>query len=87
MWILIVFFIAGIVTGRWLRSHKGFLRVSSIMGEVCVNSLLFILGYLLGTDPHIISNLSSLGTDAILLSLFAIIGSIVFTLPLGRWIK
>ncbi len=87
MWILILFFLVGILAGIGIRPHKRLLKTSAIMSEVCVYSLLFILGYLLGVNPQVTSNIFSLGTDAFLLSLCAIVGSILFTLPLGRWIK
>ncbi len=87
MWWLILFFIGGILMGNQLKAHSTLIKGCSIFSEICVYCLLFILGYLVGTMPNIKSNILSLGTDAIILSLCAIAGSILLTLPLERYLR
>lgn len=87
MWSLIFFFILGIAVGTILKKREKFLTISSKLMELCVFLLLFWLGYLMGTDKNVINNLLTMGIDAIILSLFSIIGSILFIIPLSRKIK
>jgi len=87
MYKLILFFIAGIIFGLFLKEHQKLINTVKKLSEFSVFFLLFILGFLMGSNPSIIKNLLSMGTDGLIISLFSIIGSILFIIPIERKIK
>ncbi|GAB6888228.1 hypothetical protein JCM13304A_17270 [Desulfothermus okinawensis JCM 13304] len=87
MYKLILFFIVGIIFGVFLKKHNALIRICQRLCELSVFLLLFILGFLMGSNPSIMKNLFSMGYDALIISVFSIIGSILLILPIERKIK
>lgn len=75
MFILIIIglMLTGVATGYLLRKRKVRFVQHLITGLIWV--LLFLLGAEVGNNPTVIHGLHTLGLEALLLSLFAILGS------------
>jgi uncharacterized membrane protein YbjE (DUF340 family) len=75
--IVIGLFIVGIWIGTLFRKKKKFLNATEILVTLAIFALLFFLGISVGSDPRIVSNISTLGWQAVLLSTGAILGSLI----------
>ncbi len=82
MLVIIVCFIVGILAGIALRGRSRILGWVSRATDLAVGFLLFVLGVSIGVNEEVISNLPSLGLEGFVLSLGAIVGSIVAVNPL-----
>ncbi len=80
MWKLIIFFVVG------LRKKQGIIKICARLSEYTIFLLLFLLGFLMGGSP-VIKNVLSMGIDAVLLSVFSIIGSILAILPFEKRLR
>ncbi|QZT37579.1 lysine exporter LysO family protein [Halosquirtibacter xylanolyticus] len=78
MLLLIFIMVAGIVLGYLLRNQRKIISVNNKLTTIIIYLLLFVLGYGVGADEKIISNLFGLGKDALLLTAGAVAGSIFF---------
>lgn len=77
MLFLIFIMALGMVLGHLLRNKTKIISVNNKLTTLSIFLLLFVLGYGVGADEKIISNLMSLGWDALVLSLGSIFGSIL----------
>lgn len=68
---------AGIFIGWILHSKEKFLKVSAILTNWAIYALLFLLGLSVGTNEKILTNFGNIGFQAIMLTVFAVIGSIL----------
>ena len=85
MFVIISFMLLGILIGRVFRK-----KVSSYIPYVItalIWTLLFLLGTEVGVNKQLISNLSTLGIEALVITLGAIIGSILFSWLLWRYVR
>lgn len=73
---------AGICVGYLLRRHKLGLLPRIIMGFILL--LLFLLGFDIGSDEHIIKSIPTLGAEALLISLLSILFSCIAAWILWR---
>lgn len=76
--------LAGVAVGRLLRNFN--LRWVPHITMVLIWCLLFLLGYEVASDPRVISNLGTLGIEALVLSAAGIAGSIVFSWLLWKMV-
>jgi len=67
----------GIILGWFLHSKKKFLKVNAELTNWAIYLLLFLLGLSVGTNEKILSNFSQIGGQAILITVFAVAGSIL----------
>ncbi len=83
MFIVVGLMLLGVIAGRLLRRQRlpGIQQV--IMALIWL--LLFLLGLEVGSNPEIIRNFHTLGVEAILISLLAVLGSATAALFLWRW--
>lgn len=85
VFILITTIVLGIVIG-YLTRRKNFRFLGSlIMGLICI--LLFIIGVEIGADKDILRNIHLLGFNAVVISVFCSLGSMLFAWFLWRLIK
>ncbi len=77
MLLIIAILFTGIGTGYLLRRKK--LSFISTAITVCIWLLLFLLGIEVGNNETLINSLSQLGTEALILTLGAVAGSIVLS--------
>lgn len=79
MWLIIIILIIGGILGYFSRNLNKFNFYSEKTTTVFIYILLFFMGLSVGVNPEIISNLGDLGLSAILITLFSISGSILFS--------
>lgn len=75
----------GIATG-WLLRRRTFKWIDALL-TVLVWALLFFLGVEVGENDNVLNNLSSLGMEALLLSIAGTAGSIALAWALWKAIK
>ena len=79
MFIVLLFMFAGIVTGYLLRKWK-FTFVNRVILTL-IWLLLFLLGVEVGVNENVVRNFANLGFEAMLIAVFATLGSIT-----GAWL-
>lgn len=86
MYIALAIMFAGILAGRLLRRHL----LGPLLGRLTMVSillLLFLLGVAIGGNNHLLESLPRLGWQAIILMLFCVIGSIIFSVLATPFVK
>jgi len=68
---------SGIILGWLLHKKRKFLKVTSELTNWAIYLLLFLLGLSVGTNEKILSNFDQIGLQAILITLFAVAGSVL----------
>jgi|YelNatPaOPRAMG01_1025707.scaffolds.fasta_scaffold10679_7 predicted Kef-type K+ transport protein len=76
MWWIALILVAGIVTGRLLRSQSRLRLGADRLLMLFIFALLFFLGSEIGSDPAFTGQIKTLGFQGALLALFTIAGSI-----------
>jgi hypothetical protein len=76
MWVIVFFFAAGILLGRLLRAHPSLIRFADRLAMASILLLLFVLGLSVGIQREILAHLGTLGLQAAVLTLGAIVGSV-----------
>ena len=82
---VVAIMLSGMAVGFLLRKRR--LRVVPHLVTVLIWALLFFLGIEVGENPQVINGISSLGLEALWLSLTGIAGTILFSWALWRWIS
>lgn len=68
---------SGIICGIVLSTNKKVSRIISTVFHYIIYVLLFFLGVKLASSPHFIENITSLGKQALIISLCCILGSCI----------
>lgn len=68
---------AGIFIGWLFHNKKKFLKINSELTNCAIYLLLFLLGVSVGTNEKILNNFDKIGLQAITITIFAVIGSIL----------
>lgn len=68
---------AGIFLGWLLHHKKQFLKIVSYTTNWAIYLLLFLLGLSVGTNEEILDNFDKIGVQSIIITLFAVVGSIL----------
>lgn len=71
--------------GFLLRKRR--LRVVPHAVTVLIWALLFLLGMEVGSNPQVIEGITSLGLEALWLSLAGLAGTVLFSWALWRWVS
>ena len=77
--------LSGMAVGFLLRKRQ--LRVVPHMVTVLIWLLLFFLGVEVGENPQVIEGITSLGLEALWLSIAGLAGTILFSWGLWRWVN
>ena len=77
--------LSGMAVGFLLRKRQ--LRVVPHMVTVLIWMLLFFLGIEVGENPQVIDGITSLGLEALWLSIAGLAGTILFSWGLWRWVN
>jgi len=86
MWIILILLLAGTLAGFAFSRLKGFNKITDKATQYIIYLLLFFMGLSVGTKPEIMKNLAGIGLDALLISLFAMAGSIFTAFFLYRYV-
>ncbi len=84
MFIVIAFMLFGGILGFIFRKKKPTYASKAIMILICL--LLLLLGIEVGMNPEIISGITTIGLEALIITIAAVIGSAVMALLLWRYI-
>ena len=82
---VVAIMLSGMAVGFLLRKRR--LRVVPHLVTVLIWALLFFLGVEVGENPQVINGISSLGLEALWLSLTGIVGTVLFSWALWRWVN
>ena len=83
MFYLIMTFFAGICAGFIRRRIKAFSHVGKAV-SLTVFVMLFFLGVEIGSDEHVLENLSTLGLRAFVLAVTGVAGSVILSMLLYK---
>lgn len=75
MFIVVALLVSGIILGFMLRD-KGIAKVNRLITPL-IWLLLFLLGITVGKDPKIMQGLTTIGIDALIITSFAVLGSVI----------
>lgn len=74
---VLIIFSTGIVLGYFIRKQVKFIRINDVLINIAIYLLLFFLGIAVGSNEEIVRNFQIIGFNAFLISLFAVLGSII----------
>jgi uncharacterized membrane protein YbjE (DUF340 family) len=74
---VLVLMTSGIVIGWFLHKKEKILKISSELTNWAIYILLFLLGLSVGTNEKILNNFDQIGFLSILITVFAVAGSIL----------
>ena len=77
MIIVLILMTAGIIIGWFLHTKVKILKLSSSLTNWAIYVLLFLLGLSVGTNDKIINNFAQIGFQSIVITIFAVAGSIL----------
>ncbi|NOZ45922.1 MAG: lysine exporter LysO family protein [Chlorobi bacterium] len=81
--VLILMF-GGILIGYFLKNKKKIIRINDRLTMYAIFLLLFLMGVSMGSNKQIMSNLDSIGLHALLISVCAVLGSIIVAYFVGK---
>ena len=74
---VLILMTAGIVVGWLFHKKEKYLKISSELTNWAIYLLLFLLGLSVGNNKEILSNFDKIGYQSILITVFAVIGSVL----------
>ncbi len=81
---IVLIMLCGVGAGYLLRNKK--LSALSRIITVLIWVLLFLLGIEVGSNPRIVNGLQTLGLEALVLTVFGCMGSILFAWALWKYV-
>ena len=82
---IVAIMLSGMAVGFLLRNRR--LTLVNKAVTVLIWALLFFLGVEVGENPQVLSGISNLGLEALWLSLMGLVGTVLFSWALWRWIN
>ena len=82
---IVAIMLSGMAVGFLMRKRR--LRVVPHLVTVLIWLLLFLLGVEVGSNPKVINGITSLGLEALWLSVAGLAGTIAFSWALWRWVS
>ena len=83
---ILLIFVAGILTGHFVKKQKVIIKTSNRLTFISVLALLFLLGYEAGHNPQVQAHFDTIGIKALVISLLSVAGSIVCVFIYNRLI-
>lgn len=83
---VLVLFGIGILIGWGIRNRPNIIKLNDKLVTWAIFLLLFLLGINVGTNEKIINNLSTIGVQSLLLTLAAMVGSVILAFLLYKFI-
>ena len=85
MLVVVVIMLCGIAVGYLVRKKN--IRFIHHVITVLIWLLLFLLGIEVGSNPHIVKGIQTLGLEALLLTFGGAIGTIIFSWLLWKYVS
>ena len=82
---IVAIMLSGMAVGFLMRKRR--LRVVPHLVTVLIWLLLFLLGVEVGSNPQVINGITSLGLEALWLSVAGLAGTIALSWALWRWVS
>ncbi len=82
---VVAIMLSGMAVGFLMRKRR--LKVVPHAVTVFIWALLFLLGVEVGTNPQVIEGITSLGLEALWLSLAGVAGTVLFSWGLWQWVS
>ena len=82
---VVAIMLSGMAVGFLLRKRR--LKIVPHAVTVLIWLLLFLLGIEVGSNPQVINGISSLGLEALWLSVAGMAGTLLFSWALWRWVS
>lgn len=82
---IVAIMLSGMAVGFLLRKRR--LRIVPHAVTVLIWALLFLLGVEVGTNPQVVNGITSLGLEALWLSLAGLVGTVLFSWGLWKWVS
>lgn len=82
---VVAIMLSGMAVGFLLRKRR--LKVVPHAVTVLIWLLLFFLGIEVGSNPQVVGGIRDLGIEALWLSLTGIVGTVLFSWALWRWVN
>ena len=82
---VVAIMLSGMAVGFLLRKRR--LRLVPHAVTVLIWLLLFLLGIEVGSNPQVINGITSLGLEALWLSVAGMAGTLVFSWALWKWVS
>ena len=76
MWPILILLILGVIVGFFFSGIKNFNKISEKISSYAIFILLFVMGLSVGANKEIMNNFADLGIKALIISLFAVGGSV-----------
>lgn len=76
---IFIFLLLGGIIGFVFRYHASFLEFASKASNITIFIMIFLMGLSIGLNKNIVLSLSSLGWQALVLSIGSILGSILLS--------
>ncbi len=85
---VLILMIIGIVIGRFIRNNRKLIKINDKLTTIAIFILLFAMGINIGLNDKIIRDLDNVGLSALLITVAALLGSLVFSLFVYKlWFK
>ncbi len=84
MFIVLGIIILGVLIGTQIRSSKAPVLFSKML-NVIIYILLLVMGIVVGGNETIVNNLSTIGLRAFIITVGAVLGSMIFALIIYRY--
>ena len=85
MWIILVLLFAGTLAGFAFSGISKFNTIADKATSYIIYILLFFMGLSVGTKPEVMKNIAGIGLDALIISIFAISGSVFLSYFVYRY--
>ena len=85
MFVVVAFMLLGIVLGYFFKNYIKF--NINIVINILIWMLLLLLGIEVGSNDTVFDNLANVGIDAMLITIAALLGSVLLAKALWVWIK
>ncbi len=82
---VVAIMLSGMAVGFLMRGRR--LRIVPHAVTVFIWLLLFFLGVEVGSNPRVIHGIRQLGIEALWLSMAGIVGTVLFSWALWRWVR
>lgn len=87
MWFTVLFFLAGVPLGYAVRGQAWAVKLTDMVSVWAVRTLLFLLGLTLGANDELFAQLDTLGVQAAVVAVSAVMGSLVGVRWLGHKLR
>ncbi len=79
MWLILIILLTGTLTGYLLRKIGKFNKTADRISTYIIYVLLFFMGLRVGSDHEVMDHFDVIGSQALIIALFAIAGSVVLS--------